>query len=387
MTTPRQGPSSIELHFAQLKDPRVKRRKLHMLLDVVSIAILAVICGADDWVAVVQFGKSKEEWLRTFLPLPNRIPSHDTFGRVFSLLDPEEFSKGFMNWIASLKNILPSEVIAVDGKTLRGSFDKSMGVNAIHMVSAWACNSGILLGQLKSDAKSNEITAIPKLLELLDLKGSTVTIDAMGCQRDIATQITSQGGDYALALKGNQPNIYEEVQMMLGNADISLLSAKSASSSETIDGDHGRIETRNYFVVEDLSNLPNTMTWPGVKAIGIADRTRDKDGKIENERTFYLLSKTMPAARFGEAVRSHWGVENSLHWSLDVSFNEDKSRVRKDHSAENFGTLRRLALTLLKAAPSKVGIANRRLTAGWDNNFLMQVVTGKSQNPTKVKDS
>lgn len=387
MTTPPHAPTSIALHFAQVKDPRIERGKRHQLLDVVTIAILAVICGADTWVAVVQYGKAKEEWLRTFLALPNGIPSHDTFGRIFSLLNPEQFAKGFTNWITTLKTILPFEVIAVDGKTIRGSFDKTEGVSPIHMVSAWACNSGILLGQCKTDQKSNEITAIPKLLELLDLIGTTVTIDAMGCQREIAIQITKQGGDYALALKGNQPSICDEIQMSLGSADIDILAAKAASIAETIDGDHGRVETRRYFVFNDLSNLPITMTWPGIKAVGIADRTREKDGKTENERAFFLLSNAMPAATFGATIRSHWGVENSLHWSLDVSFNEDKSRVRTDNAPENFGTLRRLALALLKAAPAKVGIATRRLRAGWDTDFLLQVVAGNSQKKDPVKDS
>jgi predicted transposase YbfD/YdcC len=386
MTTPRQGPPSIAFHFAHVHDPRIDRGKRHVLIDVMTIAILAVICGADSWVGVVQFGKAKETWLKAFLALPNGIPSHDTFGRVFSLLDPEQFAKGFMDWIATLRTFLPFEVIAVDGKTVRGSFDKASGVSAIHMVSAWACRNGILLGQRKIDAKSNEITAIPKLLELLDLHGATVTIDAMGCQRDIAEQIVAQGGDYALALKGNQPSINDEIQMLVGNATAEVLEMKAASSAETVDGDHGRIETRKYWVMDDLSSLSSTMTWPGIQAVGIADRTRDINGKIENERAFYLLSEAMPADRFGWTVRSHWGVENNLHWSLDVSFSEDKSRVRKDNAAENFATVRRLALTLLKAAPSKVGIANRRLRAGWDNDFLLEVVAGQPRQPPAVKD-
>lgn len=385
MTTPRQGPPAIAAHFAHVDDPRVMRGKRHALIDIMTIVILAVICGADSWVAVVQFGKAKQEWLKTFLALPNGIPSHDTIGRVFSLLDPEQFAKGFMDWIGTLRTFLPFEVIAVDGKTLRGSFDKALGINAIHMVSAWACRNGLLLGQRKIDAKSNEITAIPKLLALLDLQEATVTIDAMGCQRDIAEQIVAQGGHYALALKGNQPSIHDEVQMLLGAATLDVLNAKAASSVETVDGDHGRIETRHYMVLTDLSNLPSTMTWPGVHALGIADRTRESNGKVENERAFYLLSEVMPADRFGWTVRSHWGVENNLHWSLDVSFSEDKSRVRKDHAAENFATVRRLALTLLKEAPSKVGIATRRLRAGWDNDFLLEVLAGKSRQVPEVK--
>ena len=378
MSTLDRGPTAIASHFNHIEDPRVDRGKRHVLIDVISIAILAVICGADSWVAVVQFGKAKEVWLSTFLAFPNGIPSHDTFGRVFSLLDPEQFAKGFMNWIATLREILPFEVIAVDGKTVRGSFDKASGTNAIHMVSAWACRNGLLLGQRKVDAKSNEITAIPKLLALLDLVGATVTIDAMGCQRDIAEQIVAQGGQYALALKGNQPSIHDEINLTVGGASTDILAAKTASNAETVDGDHGRIETRKHWVLEDLSGLPLTMTWPGILALGIADRTRESNGKIENERTFYLLSEAMPADRFGSTIRSHWGVENNLHWSLDVSFSEDKSRVRKDNAAENFATLRRLALTLLKEAPSKVGIATRRLRAGWDNDFLLQVVAGKA---------
>ena len=376
MTTPCPGPPAFASHFAHVKDPRIDRGQRHVFIDVMAIAILAVICGADNWVSVVEFGAAKKEWLRTFLALPNGIPSHDTFGRIFSLLDPEQFAQGFMNWISTLRTILPFEVIAVDGKTVRGSFDKEADTNAIHMVSAWACRNGLLLGQRKVDAKSNEITAIPKLLELLDLHNATVTIDAMGCQRGIAEQIVSQGGQYALALKGNQPSINDEVHLLIGEAAAEVLDAKAASNAETVDGDHGRIETRKYWVIDDLSGFPETITWPGIKAIGIADRTRDTNGKIENERAFYLLSEVMPADRFGSTVRSHWGVE-SLHWSLDVSFSEDKSRIRKDHAAENFATLRRIALTLLKATPDKIGIANRRLKAGWDNAFLLRVVAGQ----------
>ena len=385
MTKICQDPPAIASHFAHVEDPRIERSKRHLLIDVMTITILAVICGADSWVAVVQFGKAKETWLKTFLKLPNGIPSHDTIGRVFSLLDPEQFAKGFIDWIATLRTFLPFEVIAVDGKTVRGSYDKAMGINAIHMVSAWACRNGLLLGQRKIDEKSNEITAIPKLLALLDLYGTTVTIDAMGCQRDIAEQIVTQGGGYALALKGNQPSINDEVRMLFDNTTIEVLEAKSASSAETVDGDHGRVETRKYLVIDNLSDLPSTMTWPRIHAIGIADRTRESNGKIENERAFYLLSEAMPADRFGWTVRSHWGVENNLHWSLDVSFSEDKSRVRKDNAAENFATLRRLALTLLKEAPSKVGIATRRLRAGWDNDFLLQVVAGQPHKPPAVK--
>jgi predicted transposase YbfD/YdcC len=376
MTTPCPGPTAFALHFANVEDPRILRGQRHVLIDVMGIAILAVICGADNWVSVVEFGTAKEEWLKTFLALPNGIPSHDTFGRIFSLLDPEQFAHGFMSWIATLRTILPFEVIAVDGKTVRGSFDKGSDTNAIHMVSAWACRNGLLLGQRKVDAKSNEITAIPKLLGLLDLHGSTVTIDAMGCQRDIAEQIVTQGGQYALALKGNQPSINDEIRLLIGDADHEVLNSKAISKAETVDGEHGRIETRKYWVIDDLGGMPETMTWPGIKAIGVADRTRDTNGKLVNERAFYLLSEVIPADRFGWTVRSHWGVE-SLHWSLDVSFSEDKSRVRKDHAAENFATLRRIALTLLKATPDKIGIANRRLKAGWDNAFLLRVVAGQ----------
>jgi predicted transposase YbfD/YdcC len=387
MTKPCQASVAIASHFINVKDPRINRSKRHLLLDVIAIAILAVISGADSWVAVVDFGVAKQDWLKSFLPLPNGIPSHDTFGRVFSLIDSEEFAKGFMNWVATLRTILPFEVIAIDGKTVRGSFDKASGTNAIHMVSAWACRAGMLLGQRKIDAKSNEITAIPKLLESLDIRGATVTIDAMGTQREIAEQIVAQEGSYVLALKGNQPNINDEVQLLTGGATTEALTAKASSNFETLDGDHGRIETRKHWVINDLSSFPLLMTWPNIQALGIVDRTRESKGKIENERAFYLLSDAMSAERFASTVRSHWSVENNLHWSLDVSFNEDKSRVRKDNAAENFATLRRLALTLLKETKSKVGIAIRRLRAGWDNDFLLRVVAGNSQSTPAVKES
>lgn len=355
-----------------------------MLVDIVSIAILAVICGADDWVAVSDFGKTKESWLRSFLSLPNGIPSHDTFGRVFSLLDPTEFSQGFSRWISSLKSLLPYDVVAIDGKSVRGSFDKAADTNAIHLVSAWANEANLLLGQIKVDSKSNEITAIPKLLDMLDLKGATVTIDAMGSQRAIAEQVIAKGSQYVLALKGNQPSIHDEIEQTFGQAAAEILDVKSASATQVTDKDHGRIEIRNHWVIEDLGALPYTSTWPSIAAIGIVDRERITGTKSEIQRSYYLLSSVMTAEKFASTIRSHWSIENKLHWSIDVAFNEDKSRVRKDNAPENFATLRRLALALLKDTEAKVGIKNRRLRAGWNHDFLMRVVTGRPQSEKNV---
>lgn len=373
---PSSDPTDLKSLFAHLTDPRVDRRKRHVLLDIVAISIFAVVCGADSWVAVATFGRAKEAWLRGFLALPNGIPSHDTFGRVFALLDPEAFAQGFSRWVATLRTMLPHEIIAIDGKTLRGSFDSASDTDAIHMVSAWACNNGLLLGQRKVDSKSNEITAIPKVLDMLDLQGATITIDAMGCQRAIAEQIIQKGGNYSLALKGNQKDIHYEVTMNVGSTSEEILTAKGVSSSKSVDGDHGRIEERQHWVMSDLHSMPMLKTWPGIKALGIVDRTRVIKGRMTKVRAFYLLSDIMSAEQFAWTIRAHWGIENALHWSLDVSFNEDKSRVRKDNAAENFGTLRRMALTLLKQADAKVGIATKRLLAGWDNDFLLRVVAG-----------
>lgn len=359
--------------FRDLSDPRVNRMKLHDLTDIITIAILGVICGANGWTEIEAFGKAKLEWLRTFLKLPNGIPSHDTFGRVFSILDPIEFSKCFTAWIKGIAVPQDKDIIAIDGKTIRSSFDKASGQKAIHMVSAWAHGRGIVLGQQKTEEKSNEITAIPKLLDSIEIEGATITIDAMGTQKAIAAKIVNNGANYVLALKGNQGNLHNDIKLSFEGADKSVLTNRCNDFYETIDGDHGRVETRSYWTSYDLCGL-DVSEWIGLKSIGIVDRVREVGDQISKERSYFLLSSEMSAEEFGKACRAHWAVENNLHWALDVSFREDESRVRKDHAPENFNTLRKIALALLKNKKTKNGVATRRLVAGWDNRFLMQIL-------------
>lgn len=364
---------SVVKYFESIPDLRLARRRLHSLTDLISIAILGVICGADSWTGIEEFGLAKEEWLKTFLELENGIPSHDTFGRFFSILEPEQFCNSFTTWIKDLAADTSNDIVAIDGKTIRNSFDKSLGKKAIHMVSAWAQGNGIVLGQKKVGEKSNEITAIPKLLDSLELDGMTVTIDAMGTQASIAKKILDGGGNYVLALKGNQTLLHEDVKLAFDTADKDVLTERCNDFFETVDGEHGRVETRSYWTSYDLEGF-ETSKWAGLKAIGIVDRVREVGDSHSKERSYFLLSTDMDAESFGRACRAHWAVENNLHWALDVSFNEDACRVRKDHAPENFNTLRKIALALLKNTKSKRGVAIRRLRAGWDNQFLGQVL-------------
>ena len=364
---------NVVKYFINLTDPRVNRRKLHSLPDIITIAILGVICGADTWTDIEAFGKAKKEWLSTFLDLPHGIPSHDTFGRLFSILEPRQFCDCFTAWISELAGYQGDEIIAIDGKAIRGSFDKSSGKKAIHMVSAWAVGSGIVLGQQKTEEKSNEITAIPILLDSIDLKGATVTIDAMGTQKEIADKIIVGGGDYLLALKGNQGNLHSDIKLSYDGAEKEVLTDRCDDHYETIDGDHGRVDTRSYWVSHGLEGI-EVNEWTGLKSIGIVDRVREIGNSISNERSYFLLSKEMTAENFGKACRGHWAVENNLHWALDVSFSEDACRVRKDHAPENFNTLRKIGLALLKNTKTKNGVKTKRLVAGWDNKFLGKVL-------------
>lgn len=372
MTIPIEAESVLK-YFEFIPDPRINRMRLHNLTDIITIAILGVICGADTWTAMEAFGKAKKEWLSTFLELPNGIPSHDTFGRLFSILDPVQFCNCFTAWIKNIAESHGVDVIAIDGKTIRNSFDKSLGKKAIHMVSAWAHGSGIILGQQKTEEKSNEITAIPKLLDSIDIEGAVVTIDAMGTQTAIAEKIVTNGGAYVLALKGNQGNLHNDIKLLFDSAEKEILTDRTDDFFETIDGDHGRVETRSYWVSNDLEGI-EVSKWASLKAIGIVDRIREIGDDASHERSYFLLSKEMTAEGFGQACRAHWSVENNLHWALDVSFNEDDCRVRKDHAPENLNTLRKIALALLKNTKAKHGIATKRLVAGWDNKFLGKVL-------------
>ena len=363
-------------HFAELTDPR-RREVVYPLINVVVIAVCAVICGADDFVAIAKFGTTKREWLAQFLDLESGIPSHDRFNAIFAAIKPAEFEKCLLSWITALHEITDGQVIAIDGKTLRRSFDAANSKAAIHMVSAWATANHISLGQVVVDAKSNEITAIPKLLEMLELSGAMVTIDAMGCQTEIARQIVGGGADYCLAVKDNQPTLHQGIIDYFEKHVEDDFAGVRARYHTTDEKGHGREETRHYIICPVPDDLPDRSRWPDLKAIGVAINVTQRDGKTVGENRYYILSKFVAAGRFAEAVRGHWSIENRLHWQLDVTFQEDQCRIRQGHADANFSVLRRAALSLLKnETTAKVGIKNKRLTAGWDESYLEKVLTG-----------
>lgn len=372
--------ASIEHHFSGLEDPRIDRTKLHKLLDIVVIAICAVVCGADSWVDVEVFGEAKHEWLKAFLELPNGIPSHDTFGRVFGLLDPDHFQRCFLDWIKAVSHTTEGQVIAIDGKTLRGSYDKGVGKGAIVLVSAWATANRLVLGQVKVDDKSNEITAIPELLHVLDIAGCIVTIDALGCQKEIAADIVKQDADYILALKENHGRLYEDVELLFDDLAASHFKAYQYDYARTIDKDHGRSETRECWTIADpqvLRLLRGAGEWKKLVTVVKIRAERCTSSKREVEDRYYLSSLTGNAAMLLDARRTHWQIENGLHWVLDVAFREDACRIRKDHGDQNFAILRHIALNLLKQEKTvKVGVRGRRLKAGWDQDYLLKVLSG-----------
>lgn len=369
---------SLLTHFQILEDPRLERSRLHNLLDILAITICAVICGADSWVDVQKYGIAKHDWLKRFLQLPNGIPSHDTFGRVFAAILPEQFQACFAAWMAEVAERLGLHQIAIDGKTLRGSHDRGRGKVALHLISAWAVENHLSLGQQAVDDKSNEITAIPKLLEVLDLHGALVTIDAMGCQKEIAQQIVEQGGDYVLAVKENQPKLYEEIAQ-LEQAALEKEYAGCSSYAEQ-ERSHGRQELRACWVLTDLESLQERSKWLGLQSVIVVVRERTAGEKNTCEKHYYISNRQLSAERFLGAIRGHWGIENSLHWVLDVTFDEDKSRIRKDHGPENFALLRRMAVSLLKAEGSKGSIRGKRLIAGWNNDFMEKVLLNFAGN-------
>lgn len=367
---------TITEHFAALPDPRRQAGRRHYLSDVLTVAICAVICGAEEWSTMAEFGRSKETWFKSFLRLPHGIPSEDTFARVFAALEPEAFERCFITWINTLAGPSKGELIAIDGKTLRRSFDRASNKAAIHMVSAWASANELCLGQLATDGKSNEITAIPRLLELLGLEGATVTIDAEGCQKTIAEKIVQQGGDYVLALKANHPTMHEEVKLFLDDAISRDCKDIAHDFHESVEKGHGRIETRRVWVSTEVAWFEDRAQWAGLKGFAAVECERDVNGKASCERRYFISSLVGGNAEaIGHAVRSHWGIENKLHWALDVSFCEDQSRVRTGRAAENLSRLRRIALNLLKAETTlKRGIKTKRLKAGWEHDYLLRVL-------------
>ena len=364
-------------HFANLPDPRIARHCWHNLSDILVIAVCAVLCGAESYPAIEDFGHEREGWLKQFLELPAGIPSHDTFNRVLRLLDPVQFQACFLSWMRAVAEATAGEVVAIDGKALRRSFDKGTAKRAIHMVSAWATENGVVLGQRKVDAKSNEITAIPELLDLLALKGCIVTIDAMGCQRTIAQKIVEQGADYVLALKGNQPTLAQAVErFFVTGPEAAAHRAASAYADQTEQG-HGRVETRCAWLSDALDEVLTAAAWPGLRSIGMVEATRTLAGETTVEQRFYLTSLPPEAPPFARAVRNHWGIENRLHWTLDVTFREDQSRLRTGHGAENFAVLRHIALNLLRQELSTKSMPRKRLACALNPDYLLKVLLGE----------
>ena len=375
--------TSISEYFGDLTDPRRDHLKEHRLLDIVTITLCAVICGADDWVHVATFGRAKEAWLRTFLALPGGIPSHDTFGRVFARLDPEEFRRCFLNWVAAVAGPPGAQVVAIDGKTLRGSHDRRRGTSALHLVSAWATASDLVIAQVAIDTKSNEITAIPALLRLLSLEGATVTMDAMGCQTAIAAQIVDQGGDYVLTLKDNHPTLHERVRKTFADADAAagttLLLADLVPHERT-EVHHDRLERRWCRVIGDpayLAYIDPDRRWANLTSVVCITSPGRVGGVTTTEDRHYLSSLPPDAAHLAHTIRSHWGIENRLHWVLDVAFHEDQSRVRVGHGQENLASIRHLALNLIRQERSAKGsIATKRFRAALDSSYLRSILAG-----------
>jgi predicted transposase YbfD/YdcC len=369
---------SIVKHFASLPDPRHTRNRLHLLIDVITIAVCGVIVGCSGPSAIERWAKAKKEWLNEVLALPNGIPSRDCIRRVLCTLKPEAFQTCFQSWMASLLSEDEDKTVAIDGKALRRSHDQGHGLGPLHMVSAWASENGLALGQVATEEKSNEITAIPALIDRIDVKGAIVTIDAMGCQKEIAKKIIDAKGDYVLAVKDNQPKLHEAIKALFSDERQDDLLKMPHREHQTSEKGHGRNDERCYVLAKIPPDFPLKDQWPGIKAVGMAVRVTEKsDGTTSGDTRYFISSRYLSGKRFAQAVRGHWGIENSLHWVLDVTFDEDQTRTRNRHMADNLSWLRRFAISLLKRHPSKHSIKGKSQIAGWSNEFLMQVLTAQ----------
>src|SRR5919106_600257 len=367
--------ASIIEYFSILKDPRIERHKKHKLVDIIVLAICAVLSGAEGWEAIEEYGHAKLEWLRKFIPLEHGVPTHDTIARALSRVSAKGLQESFLNWVRAVQQATEGQVVAIDGKGLRRSFDWGRGRGAIHRGSAGGSANGLVLGQLKTDAKSNEITAIPQLLELLELKGCIVTLEAMGCQTEIAEKIIEKGADYVLAVKGNQGQLHEAIVDFFDTAQGADFQGVPFDYHEETESGHGRIEVRRYWTTPVLTTLPQVSPWADLKIIGMVEAERHLGDKLTVERRYYIASLTSDARQCGQAVRGHWGLENSLHWVLDVTLREDECRIRRGEAAENFCTLRHFAFNLLKQEKTlKKSIKQKRLKAGWDDTYREGVV-------------
>jgi predicted transposase YbfD/YdcC len=370
--------------FEELPDPRSHVNRRHLLVDVIVISICAVLANADGPAAIEVWAKLNQDWLKKYLRLPNGIPSHDTIGRVFEALTPQAFQKCFAEWIGSLvvdeeddKEVAKKHV-AIDGKTMRRSHDRSKGLGALHIVSAWATERGVSMGQIATEEKSNEITAIPELLGQLDIENAIITIDAAGCQKDIAEQIVKAKGDYVLALKANHPTLHAAVHAYFLDHVEDDFRRVAVSRFQTREKSHGRMEYRSYYQLKAPRTLPGYDEWKGLRSIGVAVRIYEVDGVQRSDVRYYLSSLRRNGKQFARAVRGHWGIENTLHWCLDMTYREDESRIRKRNHAQNISWLRRMTLSLIKQHPSKQSNIMKRRMAGWSLDFLMQLLTGKA---------
>ena len=370
------APEGLIEHFSKLEDPRVERNKKHELIDVIVLCVCAVLSGAEGWCDIEEFGRTKLDWLRRYVPLANGIPVDDTIARIISALSVSGFQECFLSWMEDVVKLSDGEIIALDGKTHRRSHDRKRGVKALHMVSAWACRNGVVLGQVKTDEKSNEITAVPQLLEKLELKGCIVTLDAMGCQRAIAKQVKEGGGDYVLTLKRNQPELDREVREYFEVAEKEDFDCPAIEHEATSEEGHGRIEHRSYFLSGDLSSLSGVEKWNGLKAIGMVESERYSGGRVSMERRYFITSLG-DVKLFQQAVRSHWGIENRLHWRLDVTFREDESRIRRGNGAHNIGVIRHVAMNLLKREKTKISYRKKRIRAALNDAFRDKLLMGQ----------